>query len=156
MQSSSFKGVSFGVTSGVITTLGLMIGIDAGTSSSFAVMLAVITIAFADSLSDSLGIHISEESEKNSMKKIWKATFATFISKFFFTMTFIIPLLLFDLNTAMIISIIYGLSLITMISCIIAKKQKENKLSVIIEHVSITILVIIVSYFVGNGLKALA
>jgi hypothetical protein len=52
-------GLSFGLTSGLITTLGLMIGLNSGTNSKLVVIGGILTIAVADSLSDSLGIHIS-------------------------------------------------------------------------------------------------
>ena len=55
-------GFSFGLTSGIITTLGLMVGLHAGTHSRLAVIGGILTIAIADAFSDALGIHISEES----------------------------------------------------------------------------------------------
>jgi len=64
-------GFSFGLTSGIITTLGLIIGLHAGTHSRLVVMGGILTIATADAFSDALGIHISEESEtKHSNKEI--------------------------------------------------------------------------------------
>ena len=110
MKRPEFKGISFGLVSAVITTIGIIISLDIGTKSLKAVILGVIVIAFADGLSDSLGVHISEESEKRSSKKIWKTTIYAFFSKFLFTLSFIIPLFLGDL--AIPISIIYGLSLL--------------------------------------------
>jgi len=72
-------GISFGVTSGSITTLGLLVGLSAGTSSRPAVLGGIFTIAVADSLSDALGIHASEESEGiHGQREVWTATVATF------------------------------------------------------------------------------
>jgi VIT1/CCC1 family predicted Fe2+/Mn2+ transporter len=153
LQNSSFKGISFGLVSGVITTLGLIIGIDAGTNSSSTVILAVMTIAFADSFSDALGVHVSEESAERSERKIWRTTIYAFLSKFLFTLSFLIPLVLFELSTAITCSTIYGLTLITIISYLIGFKQNKNKINVIAEHLTITILVIIVSYLIGNWFK---
>ncbi len=66
----SFKvGFSFGLTSGIITTLGLMIGLYSGTNSQLVVIGGILTIAIADSMSDALGIHISEESENTHSSK---------------------------------------------------------------------------------------
>jgi len=153
VDSSLLKGISFGLVSGVITTLGMMIGLDVGTSSKITVILGVITIAIADAFSDSLGVHVSEESEKRSKKKIWNATVATFLSKLFFAMSFIIPLMIFELGTAVIISVIYGLALISIISYYIAKKQKKIAWHMITEHLVIAIVVITISFFVGNWFK---
>ncbi|GAI78411.1 unnamed protein product [marine sediment metagenome] len=56
-------GISFGTTSGIITTLGLMVGLNSGTHSQATIIGGILTIAIADSFSDALGIHVSEESE---------------------------------------------------------------------------------------------
>ena len=150
IDTQSMKGISFGIVSGVITTLGMMVGLDAGTSSKVTVILGVLTIALSDSLSDALGVHVSEESEKSSSKQIWRATFATFCSKLVFGLSFVIPLLLFSLKYAIIISIIYGILLIFGISYLIADKQKTSKRDAIIEHLSITIVVITLTYLIGK------
>ena len=48
-------GISFGLTSAVITTLGLMVGLNSGTHSQIVVLGGIITIAIADAFSDALG-----------------------------------------------------------------------------------------------------
>ena len=89
MKLSLRKGFSFGLTSGIITTLGLMIGLNAGTHSRLAVIGGILVIAIADALSDAFGMHISEEAEaKHTQKSIWESTFATLFSKFFFALSF--------------------------------------------------------------------
>ena len=52
MEVSIKKGVSFGLTSGTITTLGLMVGLYSGTQSRLVVLGGIVTIAIADALSD--------------------------------------------------------------------------------------------------------
>jgi len=109
MKNSLLKGSSFGLTSGVITTLGLMVGLHSGTNSEIAVLSGIITIAVADGLSDALGIHISEESENvHTEKQIWAATISTFMVKFCVALTFIVPVLLLALSLAVIINLIQG------------------------------------------------
>ena len=63
MKDSLRTGISFGLTSGIITTLGLMVGLHSGTHSRVIVIGGILTIAIADAFSDALGIHISEESK---------------------------------------------------------------------------------------------
>lgn len=63
MRHSLKVGFSFGITSGILTTLGLMVGLSSGTNLKLAVVGGILTIAIADSFSDTMGIHISEESE---------------------------------------------------------------------------------------------
>jgi len=80
MRESIKTGVSFGLTSGIITTLGLMVGLNVGTGIRLLVIGGILTIAIADAFSDSLGIHISEESShRNGHKAVWEATIATFL-----------------------------------------------------------------------------
>ena len=62
MKNSLKKGYSFGLTSGIITTLGLIVGLNSSTGSKLVVIGGIITIAIADAMSDALGMHISQES----------------------------------------------------------------------------------------------
>ncbi len=153
MKDSIKKGFSFGLTSGVITTLGLIIGLYSSTESKVIILGGILIIALADALSDSIGIHISEESKKrNSKKDIWEATFSTFFSKFIFALSFAIPILFFELGLAMILSIVWGLLLISILSFYISKKNRALK--VIVEHVVLTILVVGATYGIGRFVRA--
>ena len=155
MKHSLKVGFSFGLTSGIITTLGLMIGLYSGTHSKLAVLGGILTIAIADAISDALGIHISEESEnKHTAKEIWESTISTFFSKFIFASTFIIPVLLFELSTAIVVSVIWGLSLLSILSFSIAKKQKGKPWKAVAEHLIIAVVVIVVTYYVGDWVGA--
>ena len=107
MKHSLKTGFSFGLTSGIITTLGLMVGLHSGTHSELVIIGGILTIAIADAFSDALGIHVSEESEnKHTPKEIWESTISTFLSKFVFALSFIVPFLLFQVSTAIIVNII--------------------------------------------------
>ncbi|MDI6886252.1 MAG: hypothetical protein QMD22_07945 [archaeon] len=151
MKHSLKTGFSFGLTSGIITTLGLMVGLHSGTHSTTVVIGGILIIAIADAFSDALGIHVSEESEnKHTTKDIWESTLFTFLSKFVFTLTFIVPLLLFQLSTAIIVSVIWGLSLLGLFSFYIAKEQKAKPWNMIIEHLAIALIVIVITHYVGD------
>ncbi|ODS35937.1 MAG: hypothetical protein A7316_10545 [Candidatus Altiarchaeales archaeon WOR_SM1_86-2] len=151
MELSIKKGFSFGLTSGVITTLGLMVGLHSSTHSALVVIGGILVIAIADALSDALGVHISEEYEnQHTTKEIWAATITTFLSKGIFALTFIIPVLLFQLSTAIIVGIIWGLSLITIFSFYMAKQQGVKPYRVVMEHLVIAILVIVVTHYIGE------
>ena len=151
MKISLRKGFYFGLTSGIITTLGLIVGLHSGTHSRLVVLGGILTIAIADAFSDALGIHVSEESEnKHTEKEIWESTFSTFFSKFVFALTFIIPVLLFELSIAIIISVIWGLSLLGIISYKVAKEQKATPWKVVTEHLAIGLIVIVITHYVGD------
>ncbi len=154
MKHSLKIGFSFGLTSGVITTLGLMVGLHSGTHSKLIIIGAILTIAIADAFSDALGIHVSEESENHhTPKQIWTATISTFLAKFIFAMTFIVPVLLLPLNTAIIASIAWGILLLGVFSYYLAKMQKTKPYKVIGEHLATVVAVIIITHFVGEWIS---
>jgi len=144
-------GISFGLTSAVITTLGLMVGLHSGTHSRIVVLAGILTIAIADACSDALGIHISEEADNtHTAKQIWGATIATFLTKFLVAMTFVVPVLLLSLSTAIVVNLIWGMSILSVLSYIIAKSQGEPPWKIVGEHLLIAIVVIAVTHWVGD------
>lgn len=155
MKSAIKTGLNFGLTSGVITTLGLMVGLHSGTNSTLAVVGGIITIAIADSLSDALGIHISKEAEADvSNKEVWLATVVTLFTKMFMASTFILPVLLFNLDQAIAVGVVWGLLVLTVLSYYLAVSQGEKPLKVIMEHLAIAIFVVIATHYVGDWVAA--
>ena len=151
MENHWKTGFCFGFTSGIITTLGLMVGLHSGTNSTLAVAGGVVTIAIADAFSDALGIHIAKESENHhTQKEIWCATVSTFLSKFLFALTFLVPILLFDLSTAVKVSVVWGMSLLAVLSYVIGKAGKEKTWKVVAEHLLIAAAVILITHQVGD------
>jgi len=156
MKHSIKMGFSFGLTSGIITTLGLIIGLHSSTHSKVVIIGGILTIAIADAFSDALGIHISEESEnKHTAREIWESTLSTLFSKFVFALTFIIPIMLLQLSTAIVVSIIWGLFILGIFSFIIAREQKRRPWKVIAEHLIIALVVIIITRYVGDWIGTL-
>jgi VIT1/CCC1 family predicted Fe2+/Mn2+ transporter len=154
MSQSIKKGLSFGLTSGIITTLGMVVGVNASTSSRLAVIASIVAIAIADAFSDAVAMHVSEESEgMHSRKEIWEATVTTFLAKFTFAMTFILPILFLPLNLAVLIDIAWGLSLMTVFNIFLARSQNENALRVVVEHLAIAVVVIVITYVVGLAIS---
>ena len=157
MKDSLRTGISFGLTSAVITTLGLMVGLHSGTHSRIVVLAGILTIAIADAFSDALGIHISEEAENiHSAKEIWGATVATFLTKFLFAMTFLVPVLLISLSVAIIVNLIWGLSILTVLSYIIARSQGKPPWKIVGEHLLIAAVVIAVTHWLGDWIGKLS
>jgi VIT1/CCC1 family predicted Fe2+/Mn2+ transporter len=155
MRLSFKKGFSFGLTSGIITTLGLIVGLEAGTNSKMVVLGGIFTIAVADAFSDALGVHISEESEnQHTQKEVWEATVATFLSKFIFALTFAVPFLLCRTTTAIYTSIAWGVLLLWLLSMNIARRENKKIWRVVGEHLIIAAVVIALTHFLGGWLKS--
>ncbi len=151
MKESIKEGLSFGLTSGVITTLGMIVGLNSGIGSKLAVLGGILIIAVADAFSDALGIHLAKESDKKSEQRhVWRATIATFISKFIVALTFTVPFLFFNLRNSIIVCIVWGLLLLSILSYSIAKSKSESPWKVIFEHVLIAVVVIIITNYVGQ------
>jgi VIT1/CCC1 family predicted Fe2+/Mn2+ transporter len=143
-------GLFFGATSGVITTLGLITGLNSGTHSLTAVLGGILVIAVADAMSDALGIHLAEEANPNATTQhIWAATISTFFNKFIFALSFAVPLLLLPLDTAVAVSLLWGMLVIVVLSYFLAKTQNSKPLHVIGEHLGIAVLVVVLSHFIG-------
>ena len=156
MREGVSSGVHFGLTSGVITTLGLIVGLHSGTHSALAVIGGIVTIAIADALSDALGIHIAKEAEnRHSPAHVWSATLATFAAKFAMASTFVVPVLLLSLDLAILVSVAWGLLVIAVLSLAMARAQGARPLPVVLEHVGITLLVVVVTHYVGDAVARL-
>lgn len=156
MKHSLKTGFSFGLTSGIITTLGLIVGLHSGTHSKMVVLGGILVIAIADALSDALGIHVSEESEaRHSPKEIWQSTVSTFLAKLIFASTFVIPILLLPLTTAIIASVVWGMFLLSIFSFYLAHKQKIKPWKVILEHLAIAFIVITITHYLGGWVSSI-
>ncbi|HEY9206998.1 MAG TPA: hypothetical protein VIO58_13885 [Candidatus Methanoperedens sp.] len=153
-------GISFGVTSGVITALGMIVGLHEATSSKIAVLAGIVIMAIADGLADAAGFHITEEAEfengkpKHTPEEVWMTTVFTFIAVCGFILTFAVPILVFQLQTAIIADIAWGLLLLVLLNFYIARFKKENPVKLTVGHVSLALFVIFVSYLAGNLISA--
>ena len=156
MKMSWKTGLSFGLTSGVITTLGLMVGLHAGTHSRPVVLAGILTIAVADALSDAMGIHLSEESKNSGpVWHIWESTVATFLTKLCIALTFAVPVVLLPLQSAILVSVVWGLVLLALLSYYLAREQGIAPWKVVGEHLVITACVVALSHVVGDWIQDL-
>lgn len=149
-------GFSFGLTSGVITTLGVIVGLASGTGSKAAVVGAILTIAVADAFSDALGIHIAEESDSHrSETSIWVATGATFLTKILFAGLFVLPFLWLDLRAAVITSIVWSAAVLGVYSYTLGKARSVNPWKVIVEHWLVAAVVVLITNYLGYRISSL-
>lgn len=156
MNYSIKRGFSFALISGVITVLGIMVGLNSSTHSEIVVIGGIVVLAISDSLSDAFGIHVSEESgKKKPPKNVWGATLAAFITKFVIVLTFLVPMLVFSLNIAIMVGVVWGILLITIFSYYLAKNQNKKSWKVVGEHLGIAVFIIIATHYVGKFIGGL-
>jgi VIT1/CCC1 family predicted Fe2+/Mn2+ transporter len=140
---------SFGATSAIITNLGIITGLDTLTHPKLSIIGALLVIALADNLSDSFGIHIYQESEHIGKKEVWLSTLTNFLTRLFVSSTFIILIIVLPIRLAAVCSVIWGLFVLTFMTYTIAKHQKINPFSAIFVHLTIAVVVVVASNFIG-------
>lgn len=152
MKAATKTGLHFGLTSGVITTLGLIVGLHSGTHSELAVTGGILTIAVADALSDALGIHISQEGNPDAdPRSVWLATASTLVTKMLMALSFVLPVLLLELSTAIVVSVVWGLLVLTLLSLQLARERGVAPAPVVLEHLLIAVLVVVVTHYLGDA-----
>jgi VIT1/CCC1 family predicted Fe2+/Mn2+ transporter len=146
-QSTKF---SFGSTSAIITNIALIIGLDTAVNAKTAIIGSLLVMALADNISDTLGIHMYQESEGLSRKRVWLLTFTNFLSRFVTSLGFIAIIAIFPLNVAVVLSLLYGLTVLSTVSYLIAKSKNRRPWNAICEHLLIAAIVITLSRFAGR------
>jgi len=149
-------GFSFGLASGIITTLGMIIGLESALESKLIIITGILSVAVADAFSDGFGIYISQEAVAIKKKKnIRLAAVYTSIFKFVFASLFAIPFLLFGIQQAIILSLIYAGSVISIYSYLMAKKQNRSPWKHVSEHLLIAFIVVVITHYAGDIVRSL-
>jgi vacuolar iron transporter family protein len=145
------KYFSFGATSAVITSLAVIVGLSRTVNPVIGITTALVVIAIADNISDSFGIHVHQESQKESVKEVRKTTFTNFITRVVVVTIFVLQVILLPVKAAVILSIIFGMAVISAISYLVAKEQKAKPFKIVFQHLLITALVILGSYLLREA-----
>ncbi|MHA1491842.1 MAG: CYTH domain-containing protein [Promethearchaeota archaeon] len=145
-----FGKMAFGISSAGLTTLGLIIGVNSALSSKTAIIAAIACIAVADSMADAIGIYTQIKSEGSSSRKAFISGINNFLGKLFFASSFMLPFFVFDLTVAIIIDLIWGFILLVFVNLLIAVIQDENKFKTVLKNLTIAIIVLIISYYIGT------
>ena len=62
----------------------------------------------------------------------------------------LVPLLLFQLSIAVVVNVIWGLSVLAIFSFYAAKGQRAKPWRIITEHLIIALVVIVITHYVGD------
>ena len=141
------KYFSFGATSAVITGLAVIVSLSRTANPVIAITTALVVIAIADNISDSFGIHVHQESQKESAREVRKTTFTNYVTRVAVVSIFVLLVMLLPVNAAVALSIFFGTAVISVISYFIAKEQEAKPHKIVFQHLLITALVIAGSYF---------
>ena len=145
------KYFSFGATSAVITGLAVIVSLSRTANPVIGITTALVVIAIADNISDSFGIHVHQESQKESVIEIRKTTFANFVTRIAVVSIFLLLVILLPMTVAVALSIVFGIAVISIISYFIAKEQKVKPHKIVFQHLLTTVLVIFGSYLLREA-----
>ncbi len=140
------KYFSFGATSAVLTGIAVIVGLSGTANAVVSIITALIIIAIADNVSDSFGIHIHQESQRESVAEVRRATFANFATRVCVVLVFVLLVLLLPLKLAVASSILFGTAVISTISYFIARGQRASPSKVVLQHLLLTVTVIAASF----------
>jgi vacuolar iron transporter family protein len=141
---------SMGATAAIITSLALIAGLAHDDSTKTSIIAGLLIIAVADNIADSLSIHICKEAEGACKKDVYSSTLGNFTVRLILALTFVAIVFLLPSYLAVIISVLWGLLLLTILSFYIAKARKANPFKEIVWHLLIASLVIVGSKLLGT------
>jgi len=103
----------------------------------------------------SLSDIIVEESKNNgNVSEILESTIATFTVKSLIALTFVVPVLLLQLEEVIMVTVVWDLSLLAVLSPLLARAQQIQAWKVIAEHVVTGVSVIAITHYVGDWIRA--
>ena len=145
------ESFAFGISSAVMTVMGIIVGLMSANQSISAVIGGIASVGIADSMADALGVYTAKKSEKGSSDKVaLKVALATFWSKLFFSASFVVMFMIFPINQALTISIIWGLAVLVVIHFLIAFAKEEKIIWSILKNIGLAIIIILASFWVGS------
>jgi VIT1/CCC1 family predicted Fe2+/Mn2+ transporter len=137
--------ISFGVTSAIVTSLAFIVSLSGNTEPRMPIIGSLLVFAVADNISDSLGIHIFQESDLKKTSTVNTSTISNFLIRFLVILSFVAVVYLMPIQVAVIISVIWGLSILMTLTYLIAIERKTKPLPAMIQHLAIAALVVAAS-----------
>ncbi len=90
----------------------------------------------------------------HTRREVWSATLATFGAKLVMALTFVVPVLLLDLEVATIVSIVWGAIALSGLSYSVARRQGDKPGPVVVEHLAVGSLVVVAALLIGRLVAA--
>jgi vacuolar iron transporter family protein len=143
--------LTFGITSGILTTIGILVGVNSATSSRLSVVAAIATIAVADSASDAFGMYLSRLGERGTTPgQALRYASGTLLGKFFLPFTFMLPILLLPLSSGVWVALAWGLVLLTLLAAEQAVVAQKPIVQNILRITGLAVGIVLVSYITGR------
>lgn len=146
--------ISFGGTAAIVTSMALMAGLEAANAARATEVSALLIAAVADNLTDSLSVHMYQESEGLERREIFVGTLSNFATRLVVCLTFVLMAALLARHTAAVAGIVWGLSLLSALSYMLARQRQVSALSEVGKHLAVALVIIFVSKSIGQWISA--
>ena len=142
--------ISYGGTAPVVTSMSLISGLGAADATKPIIVSALLIAALADNLTDSLSVHILQESEQRAQKDAFIGTVTNFVTRLLLCVSFVLLVGLFPLAHAVKVATVWGMLLLTGLTCLVARERKVKPVPEVIKHLLVAAIVIIASTAIGH------
>jgi len=162
------EGVAFGTADGVICTLGLIFGVAIATNNISLIIISAVAGGVANSFANSIGVFISQSAERGvqmqrkeighethvhtKQETVLNAAFS-FIASLAVLSILLLPFLIFNIGTALILTSILGIVILFTLGFMIAKLTRENRMKTAVIFVLLGIAGVVVGYIIGSLFK---
>jgi predicted adenylyl cyclase CyaB len=143
--------LTFGITSGILTTIGVLVGVNSATASRLSVIAAVVAVAVADSCSDAFGMYMAKVSERgSSARQALRLAFGTLAGKAVLPLTFIVPLLIFPLGAAIWVDLAWGALTLGLLSAEQAVVEQQAIARRVARNLGLALVIVVNSALAGS------
>ena len=146
--------ISFGGTAAIVTSMALIAGLDAAKAGRVGMVSALLIAAVADNLTDSLSVHMYQESQRLEQQEVFLGTVTNFATRLLVCLSFVLIMLLFPPHVAAVGGLFWGLTLLLVMTLLLARYRQVSVASEIVKHLGVAVLIIFVSKQVGRWIAA--
>lgn len=146
--------ISFGGTAAIVTSMALIAGLDAAHAGRVSMVSALLIAAVGDNLTDSLSVHMYQESERLEQKEAFVGTLTNFVTRLAVCLSFVLIVALLPDRGAVVGGLVWGMSLLVVLTWILARYRKVSALSEVGKHLSVAMAIIFVSIRIGRWIAA--
>jgi hypothetical protein len=146
--------ISFGGTAAIVTSMALIVGLDAAHAGKAGLISALLIAAVADNLTDSLSVHMYQESQRLEQREVFVGTLTNFATRLMVCTSFVAMIVLLPERTAAWWGLGWGISLLTILTYLLARYRHVSAVSEIAKHLGVALAIIVVSQRVGHWIAA--
>ena len=145
MTMKKINRISFGGRAAIVTSMALITGLNAVGTGKSTLITALLIAALADNISDSLSIHIYQESVRLDEREAFIGTLSNFITRLLGSLSFVFLVVVFSPAIVVLVSIVWGMLLLGLLSYLLARERNVGIISEIIKHLVVAAAVLMIS-----------